>query len=112
MNNILRVSGTAEFNGYNHTLSQDRLQPMLATTQANFPTAGDFSKVKEWSCLRPLTPSTRPIICSTKYSELYINSGHGFLGWTEAFGSAKLMMQIVLNEKTEIDQSSFSLLNN
>lgn len=112
MNNILRVSGTAEFNGYNHDLSQDRLQPMLATTQENFPTAGDFSKVKEWSCLRPLTPSTRPIISKTNHPELYINSGHGFLGWTEAFGSAKLMMHIVLNQKTEIDSSGFSFLNN
>lgn len=96
----LRVAGTAEFNGYNLELNQTRCHALLKRTQELFPHGLNFDSVKYWTGLRPATPSNVPIIGKTKIKNLYINSGHGTLGWTMACGSGKLISQIISNKKT------------
>src|SRR5690606_41488865 len=60
-------------------------------------------------CLRPMTPDSTPIIGVTRFKNLFLNTGHGTLGWTMACGSGKLISDIVLNHKTEISTEGLSL---
>lgn len=95
LGNFLRIAGTAEFNGYNLQLNQDRCFALLERTKKLYPHGLDYSQTKFWTGLRPATPSNVPIIKKIKYNNFYINSGHGTLGWTMATGSGKLISQII-----------------
>ena len=86
----LRVAGVAEFAGHNLAIDEKIVGGMIDDAKATFPEAADFSNITKWAGLRPMTPSTVPIIGrSEKFSNLYFNTGHGMLGWTLALGSAK-----------------------
>ena len=94
----LRVAGTVEFAGYDQTLNKTRgqmLEANLAAILPNYP-RGD---IKHWAGLRPMTPSGKPIIGSVGLKNLFVNSGHGPLGWTLAAGSARLVAQFISNMK-------------
>lgn len=97
----LRVAGTAEFARYNTDIRKVRIEPLLRGTRSLFPKA-DFSEVEEWACLRPTTPDGPPMIGKTPIPNLYINSGHGTLGWTQAAGSARLLADVVDGKPTGI----------
>lgn len=109
----LRVAGTAEIAGFNTDLHKERIQLMHNQTAAMFPMYqtlfADNHAVQEWACLRSSTPSGLPIIGKTPYSNLFLNTGHGSLGWTMAMGSAKILHDIILNNPTEIPADSYSL---
>ncbi len=107
----VRVAGTAEFAGYNHDIRKVRIDPLIRGTQQLFPRA-DFSKVEEWACLRPSTPDGPPIIGKTPIENLYMNTGHGTLGWTQAAGSARLLADIIDNKPTEISMDGFGIERN
>lgn len=92
----LRVGGTVEFAGYDTSIPYHRIKPILSLTKRFFPAAGDFKNITTWSCLRPQTPSSNAIIQKTVIKNLYINAGHGSLGWTQAVGSGKLMTKLIL----------------
>lgn len=83
----LRVAGTAELSGYGRQLNYARCQAILRNVEALFPNAGDFSSAKFWSGLRPATPSNIPYVGRTKISNLWLNTGHGTLGWTMGAGT-------------------------
>ncbi len=95
--NTLRVAGTAEFNGYNIERNPIRENILLNETKEMFPKGLNYGNVKYWNGLRPSTPSNIPIIGKSKISNLFINSGHGTLGWTMAAGSGKIIEQIINN---------------
>jgi len=65
----------------------------------------DYERAKKWAGLRPMTPSSVPIVGRTKFGNLYLNSGHGTLGWTLACGSGSAIADMVSGERPEIDFS-------
>jgi len=85
----LRVAGMAELTGYDQSVDVRRCDAMLSRTLRLFPRAGDRSRVERWAGLRPATPGNVPLIGKTRYANLYLNTGHGTLGWTLACGSAQ-----------------------
>ena len=66
-------------------------------------------KVTEWAGLRPLTVDGSPYIGKTSIDNLYVNTGHGPLGWTMAAGSAKMLSDIIDGKKPRLDESAYSL---
>ena len=93
----LRIAGIAEFAGYDLTIDEKIVGGMLANAKNSFPNAADYSEVTKWAGLRPMTPSTVPIIKqSKKFSNLYFNTGHGMLGWTLALGSAEKLAEMII----------------
>jgi D-amino-acid dehydrogenase len=99
----LRIAGTAELNGYDRDLNRVRCEAIVRRTEALFPGAGDTSQARFWTGLRPATPSNVPIIGCSKIPNLYLNTGHGTLGWTHACGSGKSIARIVSGLSPEID---------
>jgi D-amino-acid dehydrogenase len=87
----LRIAGTAEFAGYDTSLNAARCDAILRRTAELFPGAGDIKHAQLWAGLRPATPSNLPYIGSTRYSNLYLNTGHGTLGWTQACGAGSAL---------------------
>ena len=98
----LRIAGTAELNGYNTELNQARCENILRRALELFPDVGDRSEAKFWTGLRPATPNNIPYVGKTKYGNLFLNTGHGTLGWTLACGSGKLLSDIVDGRPSEI----------
>jgi D-amino-acid dehydrogenase len=99
----LRVAGTAELNGYDTTLNAVRCQAIRKRAMELFPGAGDAARAEFWTGLRPATPSNLPYIGRTRYPNLFLNSGHGTLGWTHACGSGKAIADIIIGRKPEVD---------
>ncbi len=97
----VRVAGTAEFAGYNTDVRDKRITPIINGIKSLFPKA-KLQFHDHWACLRPTTPDGPPIIGKTQYPNLFINSGHGTLGWTQAAGSANLLADIINNNTTQI----------
>jgi D-amino-acid dehydrogenase len=107
--NRIRVSGTAEFAGYDTSITPERIEMLKKLTRQVFPDCGDIETATEWACLRPTTPDCRPIIGHSKYDNLVLNTGQGSLGWTMAFASAKLTADIIDGNKTGIDAAPYSI---
>lgn len=99
----LRVAGTAELAGYDRDLNRVRCEALVRRTEEVFPGAGDTEHAQFWTGLRPATPSNVPIIGRSKLPNLYLNTGHGTLGWTHACGSGKSIALIVSGRKPEVD---------
>jgi D-amino-acid dehydrogenase len=100
LGNELRIAGTAEFNGFDLELNQKRCDALIHRVKKIFPTGLDYDNATFWTGLRPATPGNVPIIKQTKkFNNLYINSGHGTLGWTMAAGSGKLIAQMIDKQK-------------
>lgn len=98
----LRVAGTAELNGYNLALNPTRCDAILRRTLAVFPGAVDATQVQYWTGLRPATPSNLPYVGRSRYPNLYLNTGHGTLGWTLACGSAHAIADLVAGRRPEV----------
>lgn len=99
----LRIAGTAELNGYDRDLNRVRCEAIVRRTEALFPGAGDTSQAQFWTGLRPATPSNLPIIGRSKLPNLFLNTGHGTLGWTHSCGSGKSIARIVSGLQPEVD---------
>ena len=106
--NRIRVGGMAELSGFNLGLNQDRRGTLEMVTRDLFP-GGDLEKASFWTGLRPMTPDSTPIIGPTQYKNLFLNTGHGTLGWTMACGSGKLISDLVLGHMAEISTEGLSL---
>jgi len=105
----LRVAGTAEFAGYNTALNEVRCAALLKRSAELFPEAGDFTRVERWAGLRPATPSNVPYVCATRYRNLFLNTGHGTLGWTMACGSGQLLADLVSGKKAALDPGAYAI---
>ncbi|MDX1818861.1 MAG: D-amino acid dehydrogenase [Marinobacter sp.] len=99
----LRVAGTAELNGYSRQLNLTRCRAIVRRTAEVMPEAGDWDKAEFWTGLRPTTPSNVPYIGKSHFANLYLNTGHGTLGWTHSCGSAAALADIVDGRKPEVD---------
>ncbi|MFM7848624.1 MAG: D-amino acid dehydrogenase [Rubrivivax sp.] len=99
----LRIAGTAELNGYDRDLNRVRCEAIVRRVEELFPGAGDAERAQFWTGLRPATPSNVPIIGRSKVGKLFLNTGHGTLGWTHACGSGKSIARIVAGLAPEVD---------
>jgi D-amino-acid dehydrogenase len=102
LGNRLRVAGTAELSGYNLDLNVVRCEALTRRAAEWFGGAIDPTRPDYWTGLRPATPSNVPLIGRTRYPNLYLNTGHGTLGWTMAAGSGKAIAELVSGRKPEI----------
>lgn len=99
----LRVAGTCELNGYGRDLNQTRCDAITRRTRELFPDACDYDNPTYWTGLRPLTPSNIPYVGKTRISNLFLNTGHGTLGWTMGCGSGRAIAEIISGRLPEID---------
>ena len=102
LGNRIRVGGMAEISGYNNRLEPARRRTLEHSVSDLFP-GGDLSQATFWSGLRPMTPDGTPVIGATPVKGLYLNTGHGTLGWTMSTGSARLIADMVSGRATDID---------
>ncbi len=105
----IRVGGTAEVGGYQIKLSPERRMTLERSLLDLFPRGGDLNRSSFWSGLRPMTPDGPPIIGQTRYNNLYLNTGHGTLGWTMACGAARILADRLLGRRPEISIDGLSL---
>ena len=108
LGNRLRAAGTAELTGYDASVSASRTQAILDVTMALFPECGDASKAERWAGFRPMTPDCLPILGRTRYTNLYIDTGHGSTGWTYACGSGQVVADMISGKEPEIDLSGLT----
>jgi D-amino-acid dehydrogenase len=99
----LRMAGTAEVSGYDASISEARCAGIAHRVQQLFPNAVDFGKLGKWAGLRPTTPGNVPLIGRTRYPNLFLNTGHGTLGWTLACGSGAAVADLVSGRQPEVD---------
>jgi len=103
LGNRLRIAGTAELNGYDRDLNRVRCEAIVRRVEDIFPGAGDSTQAQFWTGLRPATPSNVPLIGKTRLPNLYLNTGHGTLGWTHACGSGKSIARIISGLAPEVN---------
>lgn len=100
----LRVACTAEFAGYDRSHKPSDFRALLATIKELFPQGADYDKAEYWAGLRPMMPSSVPVLGRTqRFSNLLLNTGHGHVGWTMSCGSGKVVTDLLLQRKPEID---------
>ena len=99
----MRIAGTAELSGYSTDLNSVRCEALMRRSREMFPEAGDYDRATFWTGLRPSTPSNVPLIGGTKIPNLYLNTGHGTLGWTMACGSGRALADIITGRKPDVD---------
>jgi len=107
--NRLRVAGTAEFAGFDRGVRQpriDNLVRLLNRIYPSIPTTG--RRLEAWAGLRPLTPDGRPLLGCTRLANVFLNTGHGALGWTLATASGKVVADQVLGGPPSFDATPFS----
>jgi D-amino-acid dehydrogenase len=102
LGDTLRVAGTAELAGYRRDLNLVRCEALTRRAAALFPGACDYARPRYWTGMRPLTPSNVPYIGASPIRGLYLNTGHGTLGWTLAAGSGQLIADIVSGRPTAV----------
>jgi len=112
--NRIRVGGMAELAGFDLSLNPRRRKTLEMITNDLFPQAGDIPNAIFWTGLRPMTPDGTPIIgkasAQPQHDNLWLNTGHGTLGWTMACGSGQVLADLVANQPAAIrtDDLSFS----
>ncbi|GMB80023.1 D-amino acid dehydrogenase [Shinella zoogloeoides] len=104
----IRVGGMAEISGYTNDLGEPRRLTLQHSVTDLFP-GGDISKASFWSGLRPMTPDGTPVIGPTKIAGLFLNTGHGTLGWTMSSGSARVIADLVSGKKPDIDATDLAI---
>ena len=102
----IRVGGTAAISGYDLTLHPARRATLEHSVGDLFPRGGDLPRATFWTGLRPMTPDGPPIIGRSKLANLYLNTGHGTLGWTMACGSGRVIADLISGRKPDIDVSA------
>ncbi|WP_230769032.1 D-amino acid dehydrogenase [Sphingomonas sp. Leaf4] len=105
----IRVGGMAEISGFNNDLPDARRATLEYSLGSLFPGAGDVSRASFWSGLRPMTPDSTPVVGATKLSNLWLNTGHGTLGWTMACGSAAVIADLMSGRRAAIETGDLAL---
>jgi len=105
----LRIAGTAEFNGYNLDMNERRGGQLIEGLMGLFPDFPNRHMAHHWTGLRPMTPDGIPVLGESPLRNLYLNVGHGHLGWTLACGSAKAVADLMVEEKPDVKIDGASL---
>jgi len=107
--NRIRVGGMAELGGFDLRLNPRRRETLEKVVGDLFPTGGDLPRAEFWTGLRPMTPDSTPIVGATPYPELFINTGHGTLGWTMSCGAGALVADLVTGRQPAIRHDDLAL---
>ena len=99
----LRMAGTAEVSGYDTSVNEARCTGIANRVRQFFPGAVDYGNVSKWAGLRPATPTNVPLIGRTRYRNLYLNTGHGTLGWTLGCGSGAAIAELISGRSPDVD---------
>jgi D-amino-acid dehydrogenase len=105
----IRVGGMAELAGFDLSLNPRRRETLEMVVGDLFPQGGNIPDATFWTGLRPMTPDGTPIIGATRYDNLWLNTGHGTLGWTMACGSAQLLADLVARRVPAIESNDLGL---
>ena len=106
----LRVVGTAEFAGFDTSIRSERIENLYSLLERLFPglaRKAEGATRKSWAGLRPMSADGRPMIGASPVDGLWLNCGHGHLGWTMAAGSAKMLVDQFMGRDPAIEQAHF-----
>lgn len=106
--NRIRAAGTAELADFNGDLPNARRETIAHSVKSLFPEGGKVDEAIFWTGFRPMTPDGTPIIGGTRYKNLWLNTGHGTLGWTMGPGSGKLIADLISGQRPEIDDNGLA----
>jgi D-amino-acid dehydrogenase len=109
MGDRIRVVGTAEFTGHDDRVNPKRTASLKKTFLETLPDFPNPNSGEEWAGLRPMTPDGIPYLGATPVRGLYLNTGHGHLGWTMSCGSAKVVADLIAGTEPEIDLAGMRL---
>jgi D-amino-acid dehydrogenase len=104
----LRIAAMVDIVGFDPALEPKRLALMKRQAYGTFPNAGDYDAAIEWAGMRPATPSGVPLIGGSGYRNLWLNLGHGALGFTLACGSGRLLSELIGQRSTSIDMQGLA----
>ncbi|WP_459614478.1 D-amino acid dehydrogenase [Bordetella sp. 2513F-2] len=105
----IRVGGMAELAGYDLRLRDARRRTLERVVNDLYPGSGDLARAEFWTGLRPMTPDSTPIVGPTRYPSLYLNTGHGTLGWTMSCGSGRLVADLIGGRQPAIRADDLAL---
>ena len=104
----LRLTSTAEFAGYDWSWTPRDFNNILRFARDVFPDAADYDRGEYRACLRPMTPDGRPILGTGRHRNLFFNAGHGHMGWTMAFGAARIVADLLAGRKPDVDPAGLT----
>jgi D-amino-acid dehydrogenase len=99
----LRLTSTAEFAGYDWGWTPRDFNNILRLARDLFPDAADYDRGEYRACLRPMTPDGPPILGLGRHRNLFLNCGHGHMGWTMACGTARILTDLMLGRMPDLD---------
>lgn len=105
----LRVAGMVEITGADESRRDARLATLIRHVKEIFPLAADYDRAQTWCGHRPATPDSKPLVGATNYSNFWLNTGHGALGFTLACGTARLLTEVLHGRPTSVDAGAYSL---
>jgi D-amino-acid dehydrogenase len=103
LGNRLRAAGTAELTGYDTSVNEVRCAAIVRRIRHLFPQLGAATVADHWAGLRPATPNNVPVIGRTRIRNLFLNTGHGTLGWTLACGSGRALADLISGRRPEVE---------
>ena len=106
--NRLRIAGTAEFNGDNRDILERRVRPLIRWAEEHFPQVSTENCVP-WAGLRPMTPEGTPILGKTRFSNLWMNTGQGHMGWTMSHGASRIVADLIAGKPSGIPLDGMTL---
>ncbi|MEX3977804.1 D-amino acid dehydrogenase [Paraburkholderia sp. EG287A] len=104
----LRIAGMVDLTGMNPHADDARIALLTRQARETFPNAGDYDAMQTWTGMRPATPDSKPVIGATHFRNLWLNTGHGALGFTLALGSAQLLVDLLAERELPIDGDAFA----
>lgn len=105
----IRVGGMAEIAGFDLSLNPQRRKTLEMVTSDLYPEGGDLAQAIFWTGLRPATPDGTPIVGATPFSNLFLNTGHGTLGWTMACGSGRYLADLLAKKRPQISTEGLDI---
>lgn len=109
-NNRIRVGGMAEIASFDLRAHSKRKKALEYVLNDLFPGAAKMEGADFWAGLRPMTPDSTPVLGRTRYSNLYLNTGHGSLGWTLSLGSARAISDLLTNDQSDVPLEDYSII--
>lgn len=105
----IRVGGMAQVSGFDLSLNPQRRETLEYVTGMLYPQGGDLTRAEFWTGLRPATPDGTPIVGPSAYRNLFLNTGHGTLGWTMSCGSASYLADIISKKTPRISSEGLDI---
>jgi D-amino-acid dehydrogenase len=105
----LRVAGMADLSGKRAVIDVERVDQLVSEVKATFPHAADFRRLSPWCGMRPATPRGTPVLGATRHSNLWLNVGHGALGFTLALATGRIVADLAAGKKPAVPLEGFTL---